>query len=953
MARSALTLALLFAFMVLSIASTWYTQITLNPQASVVEFLEVHFPNLANICYVLLCIAYGLLLSPWLRRRQDKSVDFYLNATLLLLVPVNMWPIGYGRGSVEIQVTAASLHCMDAISIPIIFSLYELKRPFYYFLLVLNGTVWTIVHMWMFKFDPGMGATAVPNLVLVYGVLATLTYGRRALLADNFEMTLRRMQAEEGYKRFLSYMMHEMRNPIGGSLLLLDEIQHSRRHSDFSRRHRTKDSTKGSGGEKKKSSSGNAKREGDKRSSFPFPSSSSINISGQGGTDIDRGGEEGDDKESLNDSRLQAVDVPPHPRDDPQGADASLVLLPTLPRRAVSEREQESDLVAQTQTLAADIETLVASQEFLEEKIRSSLLMMKSVCDDVLTLEKVQSSKFQYSLTTCNPILWVKELAEMEQALMLTHDIHLKVEVEVAHQLDATLASGSVAVAADWLHLRQVAVNFLSNARKFSNKNEKVILRLQIDRLVPNALPPECQIPTQQEKGGGSPVDNGTGEGGGGRWGWGWGNGRRLSKQRSFCNVASSSPTIPEQKDVCGWVRIEVSVSDSGAGMTEEEMQKLFLPYSQIRAGELQRGGGTGLGLCISKMFVEAHWGGRVGASSEGRGKGSTFYFSMYLPLVQLGGGNQMGRRGSGHVVDSKSGSSSSSLLLAFPFSISSQDPRNSMAEGSDPAGSPFGPPLTVSFGEALRRGKREGEREQEEKIVPPMTAPSSRRSLRNMSLTRKSRSSVLSTERAGEGEEIGKNPSKSDLHSDMQLTSSSRQSFNSGHHRGPGRSKIVRDSPEGKSKPLPEPEDMPAGMPSVMQKQVCAFADSFDCLVVDDIWICAFGVFRAVERLGYRPWLCLSGERCLEVLRLEGAVERVRLVLMDKDMPGIDGPETVRRLKDFFAEQGVKRPVILGVTGEVAGPGVAALKEAGCDRVLSKPCGVEDLKTVLKELCE
>uniref|UniRef100_A0A0G4GKC7 Response regulatory domain-containing protein n=1 Tax=Chromera velia CCMP2878 TaxID=1169474 RepID=A0A0G4GKC7_9ALVE len=146
------------------------------------------------------------------------------------------------------------------------------------------------------------------------------------------------------------------------------------------------------------------------------------------------------------------------------------------------------------------------------------------------------------------------------------------------------------------------------------------------------------------------------------------------------------------------------------------------------------------------------------------------------------------------------------------------------------------------------------------------------------------------------------------------------------------------------------EPEEMPQGLPSTMLEQVRTHAKDFDCLVVDDIWICAFGGFRAMERLGYRPWMCLSGERALEILRTPGAVDRLRVILMDKDMPGIDGPETIRRLRDFFAEQGVRQPVVVGVTGEVAGHGMNVLKEAGCDLVFSKPLRPDALKEGLKQ---
>uniref|UniRef100_A0A0G4HEW6 histidine kinase n=1 Tax=Chromera velia CCMP2878 TaxID=1169474 RepID=A0A0G4HEW6_9ALVE len=80
---------------------------------------------------------------------------------------------------------------------------------------------------------------------------------------------------------------------------------------------------------------------------------------------------------------------------------------------------------------------------------------------------------------------------------------------------------------------------------------------------------------------------------------------------------------------------MRVSVTDSGPGLSEEDMGRLFRPYAQIRAGEMQNGGGTGLGLCICKSFVEAHGGGQIGVTSEGPGKGSTFFFQVFLPLVR------------------------------------------------------------------------------------------------------------------------------------------------------------------------------------------------------------------------------------------------------------------------------------------------------------------------------
>ena len=73
--------------------------------------------------------------------------------------------------------------------------------------------------------------------------------------------------------------------------------------------------------------------------------------------------------------------------------------------------------------------------------------------------------------------------------------------------------------------------------------------------------------------------------------------------------------------------QLHFSVTDSGPGMTEAQISLLFRPFTQLNAHELQRGGGTGVGLSICKRIVELH-GGIVGARSK-IGEGSTFYFTV------------------------------------------------------------------------------------------------------------------------------------------------------------------------------------------------------------------------------------------------------------------------------------------------------------------------------------
>ncbi|MDX6625288.1 MAG: hypothetical protein QOE56_277, partial [Solirubrobacterales bacterium] len=77
---------------------------------------------------------------------------------------------------------------------------------------------------------------------------------------------------------------------------------------------------------------------------------------------------------------------------------------------------------------------------------------------------------------------------------------------------------------------------------------------------------------------------------------------------------------------------VEISVTDDGPGIPENQLGYIFERFVRGDAGLTQRVGGTGLGLAISKSLVELH-GGTIEADST-VGSGSSFRFRLPLKAV-------------------------------------------------------------------------------------------------------------------------------------------------------------------------------------------------------------------------------------------------------------------------------------------------------------------------------
>jgi PAS domain S-box-containing protein len=183
-------------------------------------------------------------------------------------------------------------------------------------------------------------------------------------------------------------------------------------------------------------------------------------------------------------------------------------------------------------------------QELLTDlkKIHNSGTHLLSLINDVLDMSKIESGKMDLDIQEFNLHELLGTIQDTIEPLAQRQQNQLEIELERAPER----------VSYDQQKLRQVLINLMSNACKFTNHG-KVRLEVALDGL--------------------------------------------------------------------GW--LELRVSDTGIGMTDEQRARLFRPFVQADSSTTRRYGGTGLGLAISQRFCEM-MGGRIDVSSR-PGQGSTF----------------------------------------------------------------------------------------------------------------------------------------------------------------------------------------------------------------------------------------------------------------------------------------------------------------------------------------
>lgn len=124
---------------------------------------------------------------------------------------------------------------------------------------------------------------------------------------------------------------------------------------------------------------------------------------------------------------------------------------------------------------------------------------------------------------------------------------------------------------------------------------------------------------------------------------------------------------------------------------------------------------------------------------------------------------------------------------------------------------------------------------------------------------------------------------------------------------------------------------------------------DGLRILVVDDDPVNRKLIARTTEKTGAMIQLAESGYEALTAVQ----TDRFDLILMDVQMPGMDGLETTRRIRQFEEAQGIPRGAICALTANVAPEDKRRCLESGMDDFLAKPLRLERFRELLVKVRE
>jgi PAS domain S-box-containing protein len=480
---------------------------------------------------------------------------------------------------------------------------------------------------------------------------------------------------------------------------------------------------------------------------------------------------------------------------------------------------------------------LTPEQRNYAEVIRSSGGALMAIIDDILDFSKIEAGRLElerrpFDLRSC-----------VESALELVAASASAKGLDLAYLFDQGLPG---AIVGDETRLRQILINLLNNAIKFTDTGEVVI---SVD---------------------GEALESGEGE-----------------IRREY--------------------KLHFAVRDSGIGIPTDRLGRLFESFSQVDASTTRRYGGTGLGLAISKRLSEL-MGGTIWAESR-VGEGSAFHFTIqaeqaatFAPAYEHGAPPQLhGRRVL--IVDDNATNRHILVRQAESWGM--------LARG---VASP-----TQAL-EWIRRG------DPFDLAILDMQMPE----MDGVTLA----------------EEISRYRDARELPLVMLTSLGSWAEFRGGVEFAASLTKPIKpsqlyDTLMGLFGAAPAGVQAPA--PRERPVEQLAKRMPLRILVAEDNVVNQQLALLLLKKLGYRADVTADGLKALQALEREP----YDVVLMDVQMPTMDGLEATRRIHQRWPE--AQRPHVIAATANAMQEEREACLAAGMDDYLAKPIRLEELAAALR----
>jgi signal transduction histidine kinase/CheY-like chemotaxis protein len=399
-----------------------------------------------------------------------------------------------------------------------------------------------------------------------------------------------------------------------------------------------------------------------------------------------------------------------------------------------------------------------------------------------------------------------------------------------------------------------------------------------------------------------------------------------LGNAVKFTAAGSVRATLSIETSSEGEPLLRVAVVDTGIGIKRDHLTRLFAPFSQADGSMNRRYGGTGLGLAITRQLAEL-MGGQVGVESA-EGRGSSFWFTTRYEAAQAPAFVATPLEGLRVLAADDHPFALAALARELTALGAIVDTTPSSDELFKRAAAPTGPHV-VLIDETLpmRGGTVALNAARRLAGLPPLPG---------VLLTSRTRAEGLAhAERLGFATCLVKPQRRHQLAQVLIGVMEAAATARTSPSKPVPTAQAVMARAVPPAPPSPAAADAPALKPA---------SGGLRVLVAEDNEVNQKVVSRMLERLGHRVEVAVNGKDALERAKA-GTFD---LVLMDCQMPEMDGFEATARIRAALTSMGRRRMPILALTANASDADRQRCIDAGMDAHLSKPLKLERLAEAL-----